>query len=311
MGGFDQHRDVIIFLDVDEHVSPFDVLTAMDLFPDAQILTYSNVSAEAAKTLIRDAMFPRGPEGARHTKIFIGGSDVDKASGIVEAAKAVMFPPFELAVLVDPRGAYTTASAAVAKTLAMSVRHGFGNFRDKTVSVLAGTGPVGQVAAALYAMEGARVVVSSRSLEKATAVAAKINMAQGAENVRGVEAATDEGVGEAIKDAHVVLAAGAAGTKLLSLDVLRAYGRRCRIVADVNAVPPLGVEGLKPSEEDVEFAPNVFGIGALAVGTFKNKVAARLFRQVMDASKGVFDYRAAYKAAKSMALEKLPGFSMF
>ena len=132
-------KTVFIFLDTDKHASPFDILTAVDLFPDAQILTYSNVAPEDSKRIIQDSMFPRGPDGAKQTKLFIGGQDVEKAIQILEIAKKSMFPPFELAVIVDPRGAYTTASAAVAKTLLTSIEKGLGDFKGKTVTVLAGT----------------------------------------------------------------------------------------------------------------------------------------------------------------------------
>ena len=110
-------KKVIIFLDTDKHASPFDMLIAIDLFPEAQILHYSDVSLRDAKRIIQDAMFPRGPAGVKNTKIFIGGQDVEKALGILDVAKKSLFPPFELSVIIDPRGAYTTASAAVAKML--------------------------------------------------------------------------------------------------------------------------------------------------------------------------------------------------
>jgi methylene-tetrahydromethanopterin dehydrogenase len=296
---------VIIFLDTDKHASPFDILTAIDLYPDAQILYYSNVTPEDAKSLVQDAMFPRGPEGAKKTKLFIGGYNVERALEILEVAKKTMFPPFELAVIVDPRGAYTTASAGVAKTLASSMKKGLGNLKDKKVTVLAGTGPVGRVAARLYAAEGANVVVTSRRLERASAVASKINEELGIEKACGVKAAAPEEVGEAIKNAEIILSAGAAGVSLLPLDVLKNYGKECKIVADINAVPPLGVEGLKPTDENVEVLPGIWGIGAIAIGTFKNKVEAQLFKLAVEAPKGIFDYKIAYETAKNMVLTKL------
>ena len=298
-------KTVIIFLDTDKHASPFDILTAVDLFPDAQILTYSNVAPEDSKRIIQDAMFPRGPDGAKQTKLFIGGQDVEKAIQILEMAKKSMFPPFELAVIVDPRGAYTTASAAVAKTLLTSIEKGLGDFKGKTVTVLAGTGPVGQVASRLYAMEGANVVVTSRDLARSTAVATKINQELGAELACGAKASEPNEVGEAIKNSDVILAAGAAGITLLPLNILTEYGKRCKVVGDINAVPPLGVEGLKSKDENVEFSPGVWGIGALSIGTFKNKIEAQLFKQAVEASKGIFDYKVAYEIAKSMAMAKL------
>jgi len=298
-------KTVIIFLDTDRHASPFDILTAVDLFPDAQILTYNAVEPQDSKRIIQDAMFPRGPDGAKQTKLFIGGYDVEKATEILEIAKKSMFPPFELSVIVDPRGAYTTASAAVAKTLSTLMEKNLGDFKGKTVTVLAGTGPVGQIASRLYAMEGANVVVTSRDLARSTAVANKINQELGAEIARGVQAGSPHEVGEAIKDSQVVLSAGAAGVTLLHSIALKEFGKNCKVVADINAIPPLGVEGLKPTDENEEIQPGTWGIGALTIGTFKNKVEAQLFKQAVESPKGIFDYKVAYEIAKQTVLTKL------
>lgn len=298
-------KTVIIFLDTDKHASPFDILTAVDLFPDAQILTYSNVAPEDSRRIIQDAMFPRGPDGAKQTKLFIGGQDVEKAVQILGIAKKSMFPPFELAVVVDPRGAYTTASAAVAKTLSTFMEKNLGDFKGKTATVLAGTGPVGQVASRLYAMEGANVVVTSRDQARSTAIANKVNEETGSTLAQGVQAASPHEVGEAIRESHIVLSAGAAGIALLPRSALEEFGANCKVVADINAVPPLGVEGLKANEENVEVLPGVWGIGALAIGTFKNKIEAQLLRRAVESPNGIFDYKVAYEIAKSIVVEKL------
>ncbi|MGQ9460826.1 MAG: methylene-tetrahydromethanopterin dehydrogenase N-terminal domain-containing protein [Candidatus Bathyarchaeaceae archaeon] len=295
-------KTVIIFLDTDKHPSPFDILAAIDLYPDAQILYYGDVNTRDAKKIIQDAMFPRGPGGAKHTKIFIGGQDVEKALGILEVAKQSMFPPFELAVIVDPRGANTTASAAVAKTLALSMKKGFGDFNEKTVTILAGTGPVGQVAARLYAMEGSNVIVTSREKARATAVASKINEEIGKEKAWGAQAAAPDEIAEAIRKADIILAAGAAGIQLLPLNILKDYGKRCKVVADINAVPPVGVEGLKPTDDGVEFLPGIWGIGALAIGPFKSQIEAELFKKAVESPKGILDHKVAYEIAKSMVM---------
>lgn len=294
-------KKVIIFLDTDKHASPFDILIAVDLFPEAQILHYSDVNLADAKRIIQDSMFPRGPGGAKHTKIFIGGQDVQKALGILEIAKKSMFPPFELSVIIDPRGAYTTASAAVAKTLKLFKEKGFGDFKGKNATVLAGTGPVGQVAARLYAMEGGKVVLTSRKMEKAQSVASKINEELGSLQVCGVQAAAPDEIGEAIKEADVILAAGAAGIQLLPLNILRDYGKLCKVVGDINAVPPLGIEGLKSTHENKEFLPGKFGIGALAIGPLKIQIEAELFKRAVESPKGILDYKSAYEIAKSIA----------
>ena len=293
-------KKVIIFLDTDKHASPFDILIAIDLFPEAQILHYSDVTIRDAKRIIQDAMFPRGPGGAKHTKIFIGGQDVEKALGILEVAKKSLFPPFELSVIIDPRGAYTTASAAVAKTLKLFKEKGFGDFKGKNVTILAGTGPVGQVAARLYAMEGGNVVLTSRKLQRATAVASKINTELGTTKVCGAQAAAPDEIGEAIKKADVILAAGAAGIQLLPLNILRDYGKQCKVLGDINAVPPLGIEGLKSTHKHKEFLPGKFGIGALAIGPLKIQIEGEMFKQAVESPNGIVDYKVAYEIAKKL-----------
>ena len=294
-------KNVIIFLDTDKHASPFDMLVAIDLYPDAQIINYSNVEISDAKRIIQDAMFPRGPEGAKHTKVFIGGQDVEKALGILNVIKKSMFPPFQLSVIIDPRGSYTTASSATAKTLKLFKEKGFGNFKGKTVAILAGTGPVGVVAAKLYASEGGNVILTSRKLDRANAVADKINEDLGTKQVCGAKAGTPDEVGKAIKDADVILACGAAGIQLLPLSILEKYGTKSKVLGDINAVPPLGVEGLKATHKGKEFTPGKFGIGALAIGPLKIKIESEMFKQAVESPSGIVDYKKAYEIAKKLA----------
>ncbi|MGA9388735.1 MAG: methylene-tetrahydromethanopterin dehydrogenase N-terminal domain-containing protein, partial [Candidatus Bathyarchaeia archaeon] len=75
-----EFKNIFIFMDTDKHASPFDILTTIDIFPDATILKYEEVTAEEAEQIVHDAMFPRGPEGAKHTKIFINGRDFARAN---------------------------------------------------------------------------------------------------------------------------------------------------------------------------------------------------------------------------------------
>lgn len=299
-----RYKTVFIFLDTDKHASPFDILTTVDVLPDASILKYENVAADDAEKLIHDAMFPRGPQGARYTKIFINGHDFERANDILQRAKKLMFPPFEIAVMIDPAGAYTTASAAVVKTLQLSLEKGFGSLNGKNVTILAGTGPVGQTAARLYATEKASVVITSRSLEKASSVAAKINEEFGVQTVRGVQVQTSEESMKVVENADIVLSAGAAGIQLLPLSILRERGKKRLIVADINAIPPLGVEGLDSSADGIEFMKGIYGIGALVIGNFKNKVEVELIRRTAEGSKGIFDHKEAYEIAGKIMIEK-------
>jgi methylene-tetrahydromethanopterin dehydrogenase len=282
------------------------MLVAVDSFPDSMIFKYENVTGEDAARIVYDTLFPRGPEGAKHTKIFINGSNFDMVAEVVAATqKCMTSAPWGNSIIVDPRGAYSTAASAVAKTLGLALEKGFGALEGKNITVLAGTGPVGQVAAKLYATEKANVTITSRTLVKGQAVASRINKEVGAERVKVVEVTTPEQTGNAIQDAEIVLAAGAGGIQLLPAFVREKYGAKCKIVADVNAIKPVGVEGLGSNDDGIELRPGVYGIGALAIGKLKIKIETEMIKRATAEPQGLFDYAVAYEIGKTAILKKL------
>ena len=299
-------KTVFIFLDTDKYCSPFDMLVATDAFPDSNIFKFENVTGEDAGKLVFDALFPRGPLGAAHTKIFINGSNFEMVEKVVEATqKAMASAPWGNSIIVDPRGAYSTAGGAVAKTLGVSLEKGFGTLEGKNVTVLAGTGPVGQTAARIYASEKANVIITSRTLGKGQAVADKINKEAGAERVKVVEVTKPEQTGVAIKDAEIILAAGAGGIQLVSKEQLEKYGKKVKIIADINAIKPVGVEDLGSNDDGKEIKQGVFGIGALAIGKLKIKIETDMIKRATEAPQGLFDYSIAYDIGKTQILKKL------
>ncbi len=299
------YKTVFVFLDTDKYCSPFDMLVAIDAFPDSMIFKYENVTAEDAPKIVFDMLFPRGPEGAKHTKVFIKGRNFEMVEKLVEARQKDMnTAPWGHIIIVDPRGGYSTAAAAVAKTFGAAMEKGFGSLEGKKVTVLAGTGPVGQTAARIYAAEKANVTITSRSLAKGQVVADKINAECGAVRVKVVEVIKSEQTVAAIKDAEIVLSAGAGGIQLLSTADLNA-SPTCRIVADINAIKPLGVEGLGPNDDGKELKPGVYGIGALAIGKLKIKTETEMIKRATAEPQGLFDYAIAYTIAKDQILKKL------
>ncbi len=296
-------KTVFVFLDTDKYCSPFDMLVAIDAFPDSMIFKYENVSDVDAPKIVFDLLFPRGPEGAKHTKIFINGSNFEMVEKVVSATQSAMkSAPWGNSIIVDPRGGYSTAAAAVAKTFGVAMEKGFGSLEGKKVTVLAGTGPVGQTAARIYAAEKADVTITSRAMAKGQAVANKINAEVGAQRVKVVEVTTPEQTAEAVKDAEIVLSAGAGGIQLLSQAQI---GASCKIVADINAIKPLGVEGMGSNDDGKEIKPGVFGIGALAIGKLKIKTETEMIKRATAEPQGLFDYSIAYTIAKDQILKKL------
>jgi len=282
------------------------MLVAIDAFPDSMIFKYENVTDEDAPKIVFDLLFPRGPAGAAHTKIFINGSNFDMVNAVVAATQSCMkSAPWGNSIIVDPRGGYSTAAGAVAKTLGASLEKGFGNLEGKNVTVLAGTGPVGQTAARIYAAEKANVTITTRSMAKGQAVADKINEEVGAKRVKVIEVRSSEQTGAAIKDAEIILAAGAGGIQLLSAEELAKYGGKCKIVGDINAIKPLGVEGLGSNDDGKEIKPGVYGIGALAIGKLKITIEKEMIKRATMEPQGLFDYAIAYEIGKDKILKKL------
>jgi len=299
-------KTVFVFLDTDKYCSPFDMLVAIDAFPDSMIFKYENVTADDASKIVFDALFPRGPMGAAHTKIFINGSNFEMVEQVVAATQnAMASAPWGNSIIVDPRGAYSTAAGAVAKTLSLSLEKGIGTLEGKNVTVLAGTGPVGQTAARIYASEKANVIITSRSIAKGQAVADKINKEAGTERVKVVEVTKPEQTAASIKNAEIILSAGAGGIQLLSSEDLKRNATKCKIVADINAIKPVGVEGLESNDDGKEIKNGVFGIGALAIGKLKIKIETDMIKRATAASQGLFDYAIAYDIGKAQILKKL------
>jgi methylene-tetrahydromethanopterin dehydrogenase len=298
-------KTVFVFLDTDKYCSPFDLLVAVDCFPDSMIFKYENVTAEDAPKIVFDLLFPRGPVGAAHTKIFINGSNFEEVEKVVTATQnAMKSAPWGNSIIVDPRGGYSTAAAAVAKTFGVSMEKGLGTLEGKKVVILAGTGPVGQTAARIYATEKADVTITSRSLSKGQLLADKINAEVGAQRVKVVEVNKPEQTASAIQNAEIILAAGAGGIQLLSKADIES-STKCRIIGDINAIKPLGVEGLGFNDDGVELKSGVFGIGALAIGKLKIKTETEMINRATAEAQGLFDYSIAYTIAKDVILKKL------
>jgi methylene-tetrahydromethanopterin dehydrogenase len=90
--------------------------------------------------------------------------------------------------------------------------------------------------------------------------------------------------------------------QVVSKEQLRSAGRLL-VVADVNAVPPAGVEGLDAMADGVQLGDGqTRGIGALAIGQTKYRTEFGLFRRMIEAEKPVnFDFRDAFALARELA----------
>ena len=273
-------RKLLLHLDTSPHPSAFDRIVALDAGAD-EVLSYGAVAEDAVRDLVHGAIFTRGPKDLHNTAIFIGGSDMAAGERLLAAARKAFFGPMRVSVMLDSNGSNTTAVAAVTKLQAA------GELRGRRAVVAASTGPVGMRAAGLLARAGADVVVTSRRQEGAAAAAAAIRQRFG-QDVRPMAMADPSSAASVLEGAELLLSAGGTGVCLVPRDAWT--GRAgLRAVADVNAVPPLGIEGVEATDNGVDRG-GAAAFGALGVGGLKMKIhkacLARLFERndlVLDA----------------------------
>jgi len=282
--------------------SPFDVNMAYDAGYDA-VVPYAGVTLPDVTTLTQDAIFSRGPKGVRRTGLFIGGRDLATALQMFDAAKQAMVPPFEMSVLVDPSGGFTTAAAAVACVEQCLKEYFAGTLAGRCALVLGATGPVGAAAAVLAALQGAKVQAASHSaLERAQQVRrlARERYKLEVEPVYA-DAATLETL---VSGAEIIIAAAKAGVEVLSAGVL-AKATKLLVAADINAVPPLGIAGVGVQDNGAVLtgAPGAKarGIGALAIGNVKYRVERGLFETMLSADQALYlDFVSAFEKAREV-----------
>ena len=300
---------ILFFLDTDKRASPFDICMAYDA-GFSVVVPYENVTFEEARKIVQDAIFSRDPKGVKRTCFFIGGKDMEKAEEILKVVRDSMFPPFQANTIIDPAGAYTTAAAMVAKVEDALVKSKLGSLKDKKVAVF-GTGAVGRVAAVLLAKLGCNVMIVSpnpnrtNGEEYVTKLSNLLRHKYGV-NVEGVFAPTPDKKAEVIKKADVIFCASVAGVRIVTKEMLSEV-KLVKVIADVNAVPPLGVEGMKLNDDMREFAPGIFGIGPLTIGRLKYKLEREILREARRNGKGtVYNYNYAMELARKILKGELP-----
>ena len=273
-------RKLLFQFDSSRMPSVFDRVVAYDGGADKVL---SCVVAEGdLRSLVYDAIFARGPKDLRRNAIFIGGTDVSAGQRLLAAVRETFFGPFSVSVMLDSNGSNTTAVAAVAKVLQT-----VGDVSGKRAVVTAGAGPVGQRVAGLLARGGADVRITARRVDPGEQAARAVVERFGG-RVEYVEVQGPSAVPPVLEGAEILINTGPAGVLIVPRD---AWAGRpgLRVAVDLNAVPPLGVEGIDVTDDGVVL-DGVTVFGALGVGGLKMRVhkacIARLFERndlVLDA----------------------------
>lgn len=286
-------RKILIQLDSDAHPSVFDRVVAIDAGAD-EVFSYGNVKPEQVAGLVHGAIFTRSPKQLKHTALFIGGSDVAAGEKLLAEAVKAMIPSYGLrvSVLLDANGANTTAAAAV-RAAARHLR-----LKETKALVLGGTGPVGQRVSLLLALEGAVVRIGSRQLARAQAAAEAIKAKIPSAAVEGAAITGIDDLPYALNERTLVVAAGAAGVVLFP-QLARSACPTLQVAIDLNAVPPLGIEGVEMTDKGVE-REGVIGYGAIGVGDTKMKLHRAAVASLFESNDQVLDAEQVYALGASL-----------
>lgn len=292
-----------------KNVSPFDVNMAYEADFDG-VVPYSNVTLEEVHAMTQDTIFSRGPTGVKRTGIFIGGREFGLAMDMFHRARAAMVPPFEVSVFADPSGAITTAAALVACIEAAAKKSTGGDLKGRKLHIFGGTGPVGICAGILAEKCGAEVYLASqRGQHVAQEVADEYNSRFDV-NMRGTSSSSDTEIRQAIQHTDIIVGAAKAGVRVVSRSQLE-QAQNLIVAADVNAVPPAGIEGVDVHDMAIplDFTPRkALGIGALAIGNIKYKVHYRMFELMKSTEKPLYlDHVQAFQSAREFAAKKILG----
>jgi hypothetical protein len=288
-----EKRKILIQLDTDPQPSVFDRVVAVDAGAD-HVFSYGSVKPEQVQGLVHGAIFTRGPKDLHRTAIFVGGGDVAAGESVLDAVRAALLPDWglQVSVLLDSNGANTTAAAAVRA----AARHL--ELKDATALVLGGTGPVGQRVARLLAQEGAEVRLASRQAARAQAATLAIREKVAGANVIGVAAGSADELAQALAGRALVVAAGAAGAVLLP-KAARGACPDLKVAIDLNAVPPLGIEGVEMADKAKDHG-GVICYGAFGVGGTKMKIHKAAVARLFDRNDFAFDAEGVYEIAKTV-----------
>jgi methylene-tetrahydromethanopterin dehydrogenase len=294
-------KNILHMLTPLKHVSPFDATMALDAGYDA-VIPYSGVERGEVAALVQDAIFSRPPKLGSRTGFFFGGKDALVALDMMEAAKKAMVPPFAASLFADPAGSFTTAAAMVTCVEGALRSKLAGALSGLAVAVFGATGVVGFSSAVIAARQGAKVTLigydGPERVGKAAGEASRrfgvtLDFADGSSRAK---------IGEILASTQVVFCAGRAGVRILDRQQLEA-ATSLIIAADVNAVPPAGVEGLKMDANGETIAQSkILGVGPLTIGQLKSKTESELFRRMTQAEKPVaFDFRHAFDLSRELA----------
>jgi methylenetetrahydrofolate/methylenetetrahydromethanopterin dehydrogenase (NADP+) len=290
-------RKLLLQLDSSRLPSAFDQVVAYDAGADV-VMSYGGVTEGDVRDLIHGCIFTRGPKDLHNTAVWIGGSNMSAGEQLLAMAQDALFAPFSVSIMLDSNGSNTTAVAAVVK-----IEETLGDMRGKKVLILAGTGPVGQRAAGLLAKDGAHVTITSRKPEQGEKARQFIS-ARFDVHVEAVTLNDPSKLPEVCQGIEVLLNSGPAGVQMVPQSAWTAV-KTLKVAVDLNAVPPLGIEGIDVKDAGVK-KNGVVVFGAFGVGNFKTKLHKACVERLFTRNDLVLDAETIADIARELVAPRQP-----
>jgi methylene-tetrahydromethanopterin dehydrogenase len=292
-------KNILHMMSSMKHMSPFDVNMALDAGFDS-VTSYGSVTLDEVMPLVQDAMFSRSPRDAARTCIFFGGNDAGLALDMMERLNATLLKPFEISSFADPAGSFTTAAAMVACVEKILKERKGRALAGMKILIFGATGVVGYASGVIAALEGANVTLAGHDGPERVQAKANDIKKRFSVDVHAVDTSTPEKLLEVLAGAEIVFCAAKAGVQVLSAPAL-ASAKSLVVAADVNAVPPAGIEGLQLMDNGAELPGGILGIGPLAIGDVKYKTESGLFlRLATSPTHLALDFRDAFVLAREI-----------
>ncbi len=283
-------KKLLYQFDTDAIPSVFDSVVAYDGGAD-QVTSLGGITPKNCQSLVEGAIYTRAPKHKKNTALFIGGSDLAAGEELFTTVQNLFFGKFRVSVMLDSNGCNTTAAAGVALiTNAVDVK-------GKTAVVLAGTGPVGQRAAVMLALNGANVRLTSRQLERSEHSCDLMNHEFGV-NLEPMVAADDKSIATALDGAQIAFGAGKSGIQLLRAEQWQNH-TSLEVLADVGTARILGFEGIDMMDNNTErFGKHIFG--GIGIGALKLRLHRACIARLFESNDLVLDANEVYQTATSL-----------
>ena len=256
------------------------------------LLRHGSVEPQQVRDLVYGVLFTRSPKELHNSAIFVGGSNVERAEELFATVQKAFFGPFRTSVMFDANGANTTAAAAV-----LAVESHI-DLNGSIAVVLGGTGPVGQ------RWQGSCACRSAGAHRLTRATAGRFDLYTfGPASSRWKlyrNCGRDSGcIASCSRWRRDSGSRGRGRCQIAARCTARQAARSLQVMVDLNAVSPLGIEGIDVQDKATE-RDGVVCYGAIGIGGTKMKIHARAIQRLFETNDAVLDADAIIEIGREL-----------